>query len=144
MHLFTKNHSIIFSLLLIVSGLLLIHWRSGKVSCKELRNGVFHFYGKQSKDYYIILRQDSLQREVNVATNDTSFWKVDWVDDCIFSLKYSSGGRNRSEEEKKFLLNHITVIQIQKITADYYVVKGSLDSLNSRFNLIDTVWMQPK
>lgn len=144
MHQILKRHSATFSLLLIAAGLSFMQWHAVNVECKDLRNGRFHYYGKQSEVHFLILRQDSIQKEVNVATNDTSYWRVAWIDDCTYTANYLSGGGMKSEEEKSFLRSHTTIMQIQKTTADYYIVKGALDSLNSRMNVEDTVWMRAK
>ena len=85
-----------------------------------------------------------MQKEVNVATNDTSYWKVDWIDDCTYTANYLFGGGMKSEDEQTFLRSHTTIIQIQKTTPDYYIIKGALDSLNSKMNVVDTVWMRAK
>jgi hypothetical protein len=92
----------------------------------------------------LVIRQDSLQKELNLNTGDTTYWKVNWLDDCTFLAHYISGGLAKSDEEKDFLHNHKTVVQILKITPEYYIVEGSLDSLNSEMSIIDTIWIQGK
>jgi hypothetical protein len=77
-------------------------------------------------------------------TGDTSYWKLKWLDDCTFSATYLSGGVKRSDEEKEFLTQHQTVVQILKITPNYYVVEGSLDSVNSEMSIVDTIWIKGK
>jgi hypothetical protein len=144
MHPFNKRHKIPFYFSLILVGILFIQSSVVNVDCKKFRNGKFHFYGKQSSVHFLILRQDSIQREVNVYTNDTSYWKIKWVDHCTYTANYLSGGGIKFEKEKNFLLNHTTFIQIQKTTSDYYIVKGALDSLNSKLNVVDTVWLRVK
>jgi hypothetical protein len=69
---------------------------------------------------------------------------VSWLNDCTFSAHYISGGQAKSDEEKDFLYNHKTVVQILKITPEYYIVEGSLDSLNSEMSIRDTIWIQGK
>ena len=140
----TNTPTFTFSLLVILAGVFHIQSQFENTDCKELKNGRFHFYGKQSNDHFLILRQDSLQREVNLSTNDTSYWRIGWIDECTYKANYISGGGIKSEEEKSFLQNHSTIIQIQKVTPDYYVVKGALDSLNSKLNIVDTVWIRAK
>jgi hypothetical protein len=112
--------------------------------CKDLKNGQFHFYGKQSEAHFLIIRQDSLQKEVNLATKDTSFWKVSWIDECTYAANYLSGGGIKSEEEKNFLRSHTAIVRIQKATTGYYIIKGALYSLTSKLNVVDTVWMRAK
>ncbi len=140
---FVKQHKPTFLIVLLLIVGLFTNWQSFTISCKELKNGQFHFYGKQSSVHYLIIRQDSIQKEVNLATKDTSCWKVGWIDECTYTANYLSGGM-KSEEEQNFLRSHITIIQIQKATRDFYIIKGSLDSLNSKMSMVDTVWRKPK
>ncbi|MDB5199784.1 MAG: hypothetical protein JWO92_1747 [Chitinophagaceae bacterium] len=144
MHKFIKKHpSIIFILLFLFAGLF-IQCHTSTKTCRDVKNGRFHFYGKELNKHYEIIRQDTLQKEVNLSTGDTSFWKVSWIDECTYTARYLFGGGEKSEEEKNFLLTHITFIQIQKATPKYYIVLGALDSLSSTFRIVDTVWMQAK
>ena len=77
-------------------------------------------------------------------TGDTSYWKIKWLSDCTFSASYISGGPQQSEEEKDFLTHHQTVVQILEITPEYYIVEGSLDSVNSEMSIVDTIWIKGK
>jgi hypothetical protein len=143
MHQFIKRPRTIISLaILLLSFGLFIQWNPLKVSCKDFQNGQFHFYGKGS--HFLIIRKDSMQKEINLATQDTSFWKISWSDDCIYRAKYLYGGGNYSEEKKNLLRNHTTIIEIQKTTPEYYIFKASLDTLNSKYSLVDTVWVKAK
>lgn len=142
---FIKKFRTIITLvfLLLLFGLF-IQWCSVTVSCNDVQNGQFHFYGKDLGIHYLIIRKDSVQKEINLATHDTSFWKISWSGECIYTAKYLYGGGIKSEEQKNFLLNHTTVIQIQKTTPEYYIFKGALDSLTSKFSAIDTIWLKAK
>lgn len=144
MSFITKRHSTTFSLLLVVAGMLFIQWQATNVGCKELRNGRFHYYGKQTGAHFLILRQDSMQKEVKVATNDTAYWRVAWIDECTYAANWLSGGRMKTEEEKTFLRSHTTITQIQKTTTEYYIMTSALDSLNSGLYVVDTVWMRAR
>lgn len=77
-------------------------------------------------------------------TGDTLYWKVKWLSDCTFAARFISGGTQQSEEEKEFLSQHQTVVQILKITPEYYIVEGSLDSVNSEMSIRDTIWIKGK
>ncbi len=144
MHYTLKLRSSLFPLLLVSASLIFIRSEALDVSCEGLRNGQFYYYGKQSGEHFLILRQGSLQKEVNTVTKDTSYWSVAWINDCTYTASYLSGGGMKSNEEISFLRSHITIIQVQKVTTDYYIIKGALDSLNSRMYLVDTVWMKAR
>jgi len=85
-----------------------------------------------------------MQKEINLVTKDTSYWKVNWIDECTYTANYLSGGGMKSEEEQNFLRSHTTILQIMNSTPAFYIIKGSLDSLNSKMSIIDTVWIKPK
>ena len=78
-----------------------------------------------------------------MADGDSTVWKVNWVDDCTYTLKYISGGKI-DEETFKILKKHKLAYEITKVTNDYYLYKGYLD--NSSNNLIqsDTMWLTEK
>lgn len=77
-------------------------------------------------------------------TGDTSYWKIKWLSDCTFSAKYLAGGPEKTDEEKDFLARHQTVVQILKISPTYYIVEGSLDSVDSDMSIVDTIWIKGK
>jgi hypothetical protein len=128
----------------LLAALSFIQCSSKKFDCSRIHNGTFHFYSKFSKTHYILLRQDSLQTEIDLTWKDTSYWKISWMSDCIYTAQYLYGGHWESEEQKQFVQQHLTVIQVQQLGEDYYIFKGTLDSLNSERSRIDTIWLHPK
>jgi hypothetical protein len=123
--------------------LLLVQCHPRLTSCREVKNGQFHFYVKPSK-HFLIVRQDTLQKEIDLSTGDSSFWKIVWLNECTYAARYLSGSEIQSKEEKDFLTAHQILIQIQNVTPDFYVVKGFLDSLSSKTSSVDTIWMKNK
>jgi hypothetical protein len=69
---------------------------------------------------------------------------IKWVDDCTYTANYLSGTKKKPELEIKFLSQHSTFMTCQHVTPVYYVVRGSLDSLNSPLFISDTMWVKPK
>lgn len=114
-----------------------------KENCKKIKTGTFYFYPAESKQQYMIVRDRFLQKEINLKTNDTSFWKVNWQNDCTFSLKFIKITLPLSEFENSFFHSHNTVIKILAIYQDFYVFKQGLDSLNSK-SVTDTLWFKPR
>lgn len=92
----------------------------------------------------MIIRDGSIQREVNTKTLDTSFWKVDWVNDCVLNLKFIRSSQPMSNAQKSFFSSHITTVQVLGITKDYYIFKGGLDSISRINNTTDTLWLKPR
>ena len=112
--------------------------------CQQIKTGTFYFYPHKSKHQYIIIRESLLQKEINLNTNDTSLWKVNWQNDCIFDLKFISITRILSEFEKSFFNSHFSVIEIIDVKQDYYIFQQGLDSLNSINPVFDTLWFKTK
>lgn len=112
--------------------------------CKHLHNGTFHFYPKSSQKHYLIIRHGSSQKEVEVGTGDTIYWKVSWLNDCTSTADYISGGMFKTEQEKNFLVSHKLIVEILDVASDHYLIRGNLDSLNSPHQLTDTIWMKAK
>ncbi|MCU7550898.1 hypothetical protein OCK74_17390 [Chitinophagaceae bacterium LB-8] len=144
MYLFQRIYQSRHFVLIPIISTLFIQCQSNSISCKDIKNGKFQFYSKRSGERYLVIRQDTLQKELNINTGDTSYWKVKWLSDCTFSATYLSGGPEKTEEEKDFLTRHQTVVQILKITPTYYIVEGSLDSINSDMSIVDTIWIKGK
>jgi len=114
------------------------------IGCKDLKNGIFHSYPKNTADHYICRREDNRQYESNAITGDSVVWEIKWLDDCTYSLKYLSGNTKFSDEEHTMLKKHKLVFQLQSVKEDYYVFTGHLDKTsNPSFNK-DTIWLAEK
>ncbi len=144
MQINNMQHSKIFSITIFFISWIFIYCTIPKQDCSRVRNGHFYFYGKATGISYQIIRKDSLQMEINSKSKDTSFWKIDWIDDCSYKAKYLHGGGDDLTEMKDFLLQHNTCIRINQVGSEFYVFKVSLDSFNSRQFAIDTAWMKTK
>ena len=112
--------------------------------CSKLKNGKFYLYTQNHPIGYLIIRKDSIQEEVNLQTNDTSFWKVSWKNVCDFDFKFIRKSHPISYDEQSFYNSHTTKCRVQKIETDYYIFKGGLDSINNSSAVIDTIWFKPR
>lgn len=139
-----KQHLKMFVIVFFFFAGLFIYGKRPNLPCKSVKKGSFYFYGKTTGVHYKIIRNDSLQMEVNRTSNDTSFWKIDWIDDCSYKLKYLYGGGSTVAGIKDFLAKHTTFIQIREVQPRFYVFKVALDSLNSAEFDVDTAWMKAK
>ncbi len=72
--------------------------------CTQLKKGRFHSYTKQGT-HIIINRIDGIQQDINTKTRDTTYWKIDWLDNCRFAATYLSGSGPKSAEEKSVYLS---------------------------------------
>ncbi|ANH80063.1 hypothetical protein A8C56_02855 [Niabella ginsenosidivorans] len=115
----------------------------GQSECTEVRNGKFYFYPQNSRQSFLIIRNSSLQREINVATNDTSYWKVRWKSPCMFDLIFLRTTKVLPAEEMKFYKLNFISAQILKVTKDYYIFKGGINGLDVNA-VTDTMWLRKR
>lgn len=115
-----------------------------KLSCADLKNGVFHSYPKNTSDHYLSKRDDEFQYETNIVTGDTTTWKINWLNDCTYSLKYISGNNKMTDEVSKLVKKHKFVYEISNLTPDYYIFKGYIDKTSNIAFQTDTMWLTEK
>jgi hypothetical protein len=108
------------------------------------KNGIFYFYPQNSKESFRIVRDDSIQQEINLNTGDTSIWRIKWQNDTGFKIRYLTGTKKLPDAEISFMKAHSAVVQIEKITSGYYTFSIGLDSANGIHSAHDTMWLKPK
>lgn len=116
----------------------------GGTDCRRVKNGTFYFYPPNDQKGFIVIRNGATQREVNLSTGDTTFWKVRWKSACAFDVRFIRKSLPMSLAEAKFYDSHTTVFEVLKCQKDYYVFKGGLDSIDNPNALIDTMWLKPR
>lgn len=112
-------------------------------NCSSLRAGLFYSYPKNSSETYVTQREGNMQKEVNLTQNDSTMWEVNWKDDCVYTLKYVSGGKY-TQEVLKVLDKHKLYVIIEDSKPDYYVYACYLDSKSGNLLSKDTMWLQEK
>lgn len=118
--------------------------QSKNVDCNNIKKGTFYFYPSNSQSKFVIVRGDSIQKEINITKADTTFWKVSWQNDCMLNLKFIRKSHPISEEERDFYNAHTTVVKVLNVTKDYYSFKASLDSISTANPLTDTLWLKAR
>ncbi len=113
-------------------------------TCTYLKDGIFHFYPKNSSDHDLNIREGELLHETNSKSGDSILWQIKWVDECIYTLKYISGNRPLSGENLKFVKKHKFVYEIGRITNEYYLFKGYVDKVSDIAIQTDTMWLIEK
>ncbi len=109
--------------------------------CRNVRNGKFYFQPRNSIKKFLVIRADSIQKEVEVNAHDTSYWKIKWTTDCSFTLEFSHRTNKPTIQERSFYASHKVVVEILNVTQDYYSFKAGIDSISS-ISLTDTLWMK--
>lgn len=133
----------IFSLLGIYI-FLTISFTNKKPPCSQFKNGVFHYYQNNGKFHSLVIRKDSLQTEINLNTNDTSNWRIQWVSDCEFTCKFISSTKNMSKPENDFYKSSFLKFSIVSATKDYYLYNAVFTANNYSKVFNDTMWVSPK
>lgn len=110
--------------------------------CTRLMNGRFHIYPNNM--HKLIIRQDSIHLEINPLSSDTSFWKVNWLTKCKFSLKYIRGIKMESEAQGKFYRLTVIECDIQKIQSKYYISTSLYKMPSGNKFITDTTWLNER
>lgn len=113
-------------------------------ACKELTNGIFYLYAKNSDDRYISIREGEWVHENNLVSGDTSLWKLKWLTECRYSLQLAATNMKFDEKTLDFFKKHKLLFEINSITDDYYTVTSYLDNIDTQPLSSDTLWFQEK
>jgi|GEM_PF-1205180 hypothetical protein len=114
------------------------------LTCADVKNGVFYFLDHRDNDRETFTRKGGLQKESSPKKKETIFWEVNWLNDCTYTLKYQSGGENRSAGNIKFMEKHIVVIEILQVTEDYLTFRSAFDKITNKIVLADTLWIKQR
>lgn len=117
--------------------------QSKKTDCSTIKKGTFYYFPPSSSDRYIIIRSDSIQQEITLIKHDTSFWRIDWQNNCTCSMKFIRKNKILPNEEREFYNSHKAVCAILDVTKDYYTFKSGLDSVSAN-SPIDTLWINSR
>ena len=121
-----------------------LYSQAQEITKPSIKNGTFYFYPKNSKNRFCIIRMDSLQKEINLTTNDTSFWRINWQNDSSVSARFLRSTNKMPDGEVSFFKTHVVVMRIKNISSLYYTFSGGLDSFENLGDKKDTAWLSPK
>lgn len=133
----TSRINILFVIISITSCLS----KPSPVNCSAYKQGEFRY--KFSLDgkliFFSIKRDDSLQYEKNLNTEESAVYKITWVDSCTYELRYLKGNTHSSQEELEMRKKAIITTNIIGGSEKFYLFKTS-SSLN-KIGLTDTIWV---
>ena len=115
-----------------------------KELCNEIKNGIFYYYPKNSADKCAIIREGNLQKETRVTPGDTIMWKVLWLNDCTYSLKFISSNALIPIDNLKILKKEALIYKINSVQTSYYTFEGYLGTESSTPFQKDTIWIDEK
>jgi hypothetical protein len=113
-------------------------------TCKDVRSGIFYTYWPKSGDHFVSIMHGDTLTEIIGNLNDTVRYRVNWTDECAFSIQYLSGGSKLSKRILDFNKEHIFWNKIEKITDEYFVSRMNQDKPSGRMLKRDTSWFVQK
>lgn len=135
----------IFTLLIVFSiSTILISFIIPKLDCTQLKKGVFHSYSKTTGAHIIITRMNGVQQDINTNTNDTIYWKIDWLSDCRFAATYLTGSALKTPEEKALYQSSFLFYEVKVVADNYYVGTTTIKAPNGNSTSTDTTWFTAK
>jgi|GEM_PF-5201360 hypothetical protein len=118
---------------------------AAQAACADWKNGVFHVYLKhEGGAHYVIYRDGDKETEINLNKGDSTVWKVQWLDDCTYSVHYLSGNTPITRHTSEYLQRHNLVYKIKKATPNYYTYSEFWDNARGLSLESDTVWLSEK
>jgi hypothetical protein len=110
--------------------------------CDQYRNGTFyyHFKIKEKISHYIMTRNDSMQIETNSESGNIAKYKIRWMDNCSYELKFIEGTEILPEKLLNLKKTMLIQTSILSGTKEYYLFK-SKTNLNDLV-LTDTIWLK--
>jgi hypothetical protein len=118
--------------------------------CTDLKSGDFYYYPRNTLLQHHVIVSGDRQKVVNMVRqkgalyNDSTVFRIEWKDDCDYTLKYLEGS-GLSDDVLKFQLKHTVVYHIDTIGPDYYVFSAYQDHLSPKTLMVkDTMWMHPQ
>jgi len=128
---------------MIVTDILLMGFITIVPDCTQLKKGRFHSYNKQGI-HIIINRIDGIQQDINTKTNDTIYWKIDWLDSCRFAATYITGSGPKTPEEKNFYQSTVLFYEVKELADNYYIGTTTVKAPNGISTSTDTTWLVEK
>ena len=110
------------------------------IDCSKIRNGKFYYYTKKGHRLVNVERKDSLQTETDVQSGDLFKDKVVWTTDCHFQLFVGAFNEVKHTLIDTLLASTPLEVDILTITKDFYVCKGTVEILNKKIQLRDTLY----
>jgi hypothetical protein len=101
------------------------------LTCSDIRNGTFNFFNQREAESEIFIRKGAVQKEISPKRKETIYWEVNWLNDCTYTLKYQSGGENRTAAELKILNKHLIVVEVLHVTEDYMTFRTAFDKVTN-------------
>lgn len=114
------------------------------ISCENFSTGFFHYYPKNTTNYYTIIRTNKSELYIDNETKDTSKWEISWIDKCSYKLKYDKTNKGDTKKTRTFFKKHDIIQIIRGMTDEYYVLDSYIDKAEGKSINSDTIWLSKK
>ena len=113
-------------------------------NCQSVKNGFFYYYPQGKSENYKIIRNGQLYQEINMQTNDTVTWRLNWNENCTFTLKFVEKSGLVSDLDKRIYSSMTIIIRILLIRKKYYIFSTELEGRQKPYLVTDTAWFNKK
>ena len=112
---------------------------SNQNNCRKYRTGNFYLHSRYNGLDYYLKRSDSFQIETKKQTGLKSKWKIKWLNECEYNLKFVNEDRDSSNINSSSIslpdLNYKIISSSEK----YYIYSCEI---NKQLNpIVDTIWL---
>ncbi len=111
-----------------------------KLDCTKFKTGRFVLRLKSNNKIFAftLLRHNSVQTEINELTGDTTKYKIIWIDDCNYELKFLKTTENLPDSSLRLKKSMTITTSILETKDNYYLFQSKSDKSNYTFE--DTIW----
>ncbi|WP_452221961.1 hypothetical protein [Lacinutrix salivirga] len=124
------NFTFVFAIILFGCGSAITSSKASKKDCRSFKTGKFIIEDEAINHTSVIIRNDSIQYEKDINTNHSINFKINWINDCLYTLIPI----NPKDEEGLVppeMLNKRLFVQIDSIKNDIQYFTSYLEGYES-------------
>jgi hypothetical protein len=87
----------------------------GPSACETVKTGTFSYRSRKTGRGHELKRDKIFQTEIDLETRDSFFYKITWINDCKYNLRYLHSRKTLGNAEKKFRNSYITSTEILSV-----------------------------
>lgn len=114
------------------------------LTCADVHQGMFYNYPRDTSSRYADFYEGGYLHETNLATGDTSLWKLTWKDECTYTLSLVDLNGENELRTRRLMKKHRLAFTIDHLASDYYTFTSYLDKPGSVLLMTDTMWLHEK
>ena len=110
--------------------------------CSRYRKGMFYYHFKDSDrvSHYTVARTDSIQTETNADNGNVARYKIHWINNCSYELRFIEGTEKLPQEIlglKRKMVLQTTILSGNKT---FYLFRSTSNASDKI--LQDTIWLK--